>query len=75
MNGKDRVRQEIRKTGHKRVADALEVRAITHFLSEDVCRNDFARNMLNLESIVLHLFTNGVLAKFNATGSLQSHVV
>jgi hypothetical protein len=47
MNGKDGLRQEIRKTGHKQVSDASEVRAITHFLSEDVCWIDFARNMLN----------------------------
>jgi hypothetical protein len=64
MNSKDGVRQEIRETGHKGVSDVSEVRAIAHFLSEDVGQIDFARNMLNLENFVLHPFTNGVLAKF-----------
>ena len=75
MNSEDGVRQEIRKMGHKGVSDASEVRAITHFLSEDVCRIDFARNMLNLESLVLHSFTIGVHTKFDVTSSLRGHVV
>ena len=52
-----------------------EVRAIAHFLSEDVGRIDLARNILNLESLVLHPFTNGVLTKFDVTSSLRGHIV
>jgi hypothetical protein len=52
-----------------------EVRTIAHFLSEDVGWIDFSRNMLNMESLVLHPFTNGVLTKFNVMGSLWGHVV
>ena len=75
INGEDGVGQKIRNTGHEQVVDASEVRAIAHFLSDDVCRIYFARNMLNLESLVLHPFTNGVLTKFDVMGSLQGHVV
>ena len=70
MNREDGVGKKIRKTGHERVGDASEVRTITHFLSEDVCRIHFSKNMLNLESLVLHPFTNGVLTKFDVAGSL-----
>jgi hypothetical protein len=51
------------------------VRTIAQFLNEDVGRIDFSRNMLNLESLVLHPFANGVLTKFYVMSSLRGHIV
>jgi hypothetical protein len=70
MNGEDGVVQKVREMGHERVPETAEVHAIVHFLGENVSRIDFSGNMLDLKSLVLHPFVNGVFAKLNMLGSL-----
>ncbi len=58
MNGKNRVIQKFRETGHERVPELPEVCAIVHFLSEDVGRIELPGHMLDIESVVLDPLVN-----------------
>ncbi len=75
MHGEDRVAQEGRKARHKRIAETAEVCAIAHFFCKNVRGIDLSSDMFHLESLILHPFSNGVVAEFDMAGSLRCHVV
>jgi hypothetical protein len=59
-----------KRFGHKGVMKASEVRAIVHLFCEDVGGIHFARDMVNLKSLVLDPFANQILAKLDVLSSL-----
>ena len=41
------------------------MRNIFHFLSEDVCKIDFAMDVTDLDKIIMHILTNAILFHLN----------
>jgi hypothetical protein len=66
---------EVWQSWHRWIPKTTEICAVLHFFSKYVCWIDSAREVLNIDGFILHLFPNQIFPKLNVVCSLRSHIV